>query len=295
MISTKSVEAGSLMARIRIFLEMIKFSHTIFALPFAFTGAVLAARGIPSFYQTFWIVMAMVGARTTAMGLNRIIDAEIDAKNPRTQNRAIPAGLIKKGTVFLFVLLAAILMFYAAHCLNPLCLYLSPFILFFLVLYSYCKRFTALSHIILGICISFAPLGAWIAIQGKVGLPAVLLAASVVFWLAGFDTLYALQDLEFDREHGLHSIPVRLGVAGSLWIARIFHVVMLVLLAALQFSTGLGAFYLIGVSITAALIFYEHWILRNGDLKKLDIAFFNMNIYISITIFIFTLIDVTVG
>lgn len=295
MISTNSMPTTSLSTRIKVFLEMIKFAHTIFALPFAFTGAVLAARGLPSLYQTFWIVMAMVGARTAAMGLNRIIDAEIDAKNPRTENRAIPAGLIGKGTVLLFVILATLLMFYAAHRLNPLCLYLSPLILFFLVLYSYCKRFTALSHFVLGICISFAPLGAWIAIQGKVGLPAVLLAGSVVFWLAGFDTLYALQDLEFDRAHGLHSIPVRLGVTGSLWAARIFHVIMLGLLAALYLTMGLGVFYLIGVGITAALIFYEHWLLRNGDLKKLDIAFFNMNIYISITIFIFTLIDVMVG
>lgn len=295
MIATSSMPTASLSTRIKVFLEMIKFAHTIFALPFAFTGAVLAARGLPSVYQTFWIVMAMVGARTAAMGLNRIIDAEIDAKNPRTESRAIPAGLIGKGTVLLFVILATLLMFYAAHRLNPLCLYLSPLILFFLVLYSYCKRFTALSHFVLGICISFAPLGAWIAIQGKVGLPAVLLAGSVVFWLAGFDTLYALQDLEFDRAHGLHSIPVRLGVTGSLWAARIFHVIMLGLLAALYLTMGLGVFYLIGVGITAALIFYEHWLLRNGDLKKLDIAFFNMNIYISLTIFVFTLIDVLVG
>jgi 4-hydroxybenzoate polyprenyltransferase len=294
MIATKSVATRSLTARIRIFLEMIKFSHTIFALPFAFTGAVLAARGLPSLYQTFWIVMAMVGARTAAMGLNRIIDAEIDAKNPRTQSRAIPAGLLNKGTVSLFVMFAVSLMFYAAHRLNPLCLYMSPVILFFLVLYSYCKRFTALSHIVLGICISFAPLGAWIAIQGEIGLPAILLAASVVFWLAGFDTLYALQDLEFDRAHGLHSIPVRLGVTGSLWTARVFHVVMLGFLAALPATMDLGAFYLTGIGITTCLIFYEHWILRNGDLKKLDIAFFNMNIYISITIFIFTLIDIMV-
>ena len=295
MIATNSMPTTSLSTRIKVFLEMIKFAHTIFALPFAFTGAVLAARGLPSLYQTFWIVMAMVGARTAAMGLNRIIDAEIDAKNPRTENRAIPAGLIGKGTVLLFVILATLLMFYVAHRLNPLCLYLSPLILFFLVLYSSCKRFTALSHFVLGICISFAPLGAWIAIQGKVGLPPLLLAGSVVFWLAGFDTLYALQDLEFDRAHGLHSIPVRLGVTGSLWAARIFHVIMLGLLAALYLTMGLGVFYLIGVGITAALIFYEHWLLRNGDLKKLDIAFFNMNIYISITIFIFTLIDVMVG
>ena len=281
--------------KIGIFLEMIKFAHTIFALPFALTGALLAAGGFPSLRQTVWIILAMVGARTAAMAMNRLIDADIDSRNPRTAVRAIPAGLIGKGTVLLFVFFATLLMFYAAHRLNPLCLYLSPFILFFLVLYSYCKRFTALSHFVLGICISFAPLGAWIAIQGKVGLPAVLLAGSVVFWLAGFDTLYALQDLEFDLAHGLHSIPVRLGVTGSLWAARIFHVIMIGLLAALYLSMGLGIFFLIGVGITAALIFYEHWLLRNGDLKKLDIAFFNMNIYISITIFVFTLIDVLVA
>jgi 4-hydroxybenzoate polyprenyltransferase len=295
MITTEVLPTTSFFTRIKIFLEMIKFAHTIFALPFAFTGAFLAARGLPTLYQTLWIVAAMVGARTAAMGLNRIIDAEIDAKNPRTRNRAIPAGLIGKGTVFLFVFLGLLLMFYAAHRLNPLCLYLAPLILFFLVLYSYCKRFTALSHIVLGICIAFAPLGAWVAIQGKVGLPSVLLAAGVVFWLAGFDTLYALQDLEFDRSHGLHSIPVRLGVNGSLWAARIFHLVMMGFLAALYTTMNLGAFYLTGLGITAVLIFYEHWLLRHGDLKKLDMAFFNMNGYISITICVFTLIDVLAG
>ncbi len=292
---TEGLPTTSLFTRIKIFLEMIKFAHTVFALPFAFTGALLAARGLPTLHQTFWIVMAMVGARTAAMGLNRIIDAEIDAKNPRTSNRAIPAGLIGKGNVFFFVFLGLLLLFYAAHRLNPLCLYLAPLILIFLVLYSYCKRFTALSHIVLGICIAFAPLGAWVAIQGKVGLPAVLLAGGVVFWLAGFDTLYALQDLEFDRSHGLHSIPVRLGVTGSLWAARIFHLVMMGFLVALYATMNLGLFYLTGLGITAALIFYEHWLLRNGDLKKLDMAFFNMNGYISITICVFTLIDVLAG
>ncbi len=295
MLAAKGLPTMSLFARIKIFLEMIKFEHTIFALPFAFTGAVLAARGLPSLYQTFWIVMAMVGARTAAMGLNRIIDAEIDAQNPRTAGRAIPAGLLNKGTVFIFVVFSAALMVYAAYRLNSLCLYLSPLILFFLALYSYCKRFTALSHVVLGICISFAPLGAWIAIRGAVGFPAVLLAVSVVFWLAGFDTLYALQDLEFDRDHGLHSIPARLGVAGSLWAARIFHVMMLGFLAALQVVMGLGVYFIIGLAVTTCLLFYEHWLLRDGDLKKLDIAFFNMNIYISLTVFVFTLIDVLAG
>ena len=295
MIKTEVLPTTSFFTRIKIFLEMIKFAHTIFALPFAFTGALLAARGLPTLDQTLWIVAAMVGARTAAMGLNRIIDADIDGKNPRTRNRAIPAGLIGKGTVFLFVFLGLLLMFYAAHRLNPLCLYLAPLILFFLVLYSYCKRFTALSHIVLGICIAFAPLGAWVAIQGKVGLPAVLLAAGVVFWLAGFDTLYALQDLEFDRSHGLHSIPVRLGVTGSLWVARVFHLLMMGFLAALYAKMNLGPFFLTGLGITAVLILYEHWLLRNGDLKKLDMAFFNMNGYISITICVFTLIDVLAG
>jgi len=281
--------------RIKIFLEMIKFAHTVFALPFAFTAAVLAARGIPTAYQTFWIVVAMVGARTAAMGLNRIIDAEIDAKNPRTRGRAIPAGLINKGTVSIFVMIGILFLLFAAYRLNPLCLYLSPLILFFLVLYSYCKRFTYLAHLVLGICIAFAPLGAWVAIQGKIGGPALILAGSVVFWLAGFDTLYALQDLEFDREHGLHSIPVRLGVTGSLWIARIFHLLMLGLLLLLYWTMGLGLFFLIGLAITVAMLFYEHWLLRNGDLSKLDMAFFNMNGYISINIFVFTLVDVLLG
>jgi 4-hydroxybenzoate polyprenyltransferase len=292
MIISRGLPGMPIFNRIKIFLEMIKFAHTIFALPFAFTAAVLAARGLPTLYQTFWIVVAMVGGRTTAMGLNRIIDAEIDAKNPRTKGRAIPAGLIDKGTVLVFVIIGILFLVYAAYMLNPLCLYLSPVILFFLALYSFCKRFTALAHIVLGICIAFAPLGAWVAIQGKIEGPALLLAGSVVFWLAGFDTLYALQDLDFDRAHGLHSIPVRLGVAGSLWIARIFHVVMLALLVALYATMGLGVFFLIGAGITAALLFYEHWLLRTGDLTKLDMAFFNMNGYISINIFVFTLIDI---
>jgi 4-hydroxybenzoate polyprenyltransferase len=285
----------SLFNRIKIFLEMIKFAHTVFALPFAFTAAVLAARGLPSIYQTFWIVVAMVGARTAAMGLNRIIDADIDARNPRTSGRAIPAGLIGKGTVSVFVAIGVILLLYAAYRLNPLCLYLSPLVLFFLALYSYCKRFTALAHMVLGICIAFAPLGAWVAIQGRIEQPALVLAGSVVFWLAGFDTLYALQDLDFDRAHGLHSIPVRLGVTGSIWIARIFHLVMMALLVLLYSMMGLGTFFLIGLGITAALLFYEHWLLRGGDLSKLDMAFFNMNGYISINIFVFTLIDVLAG
>jgi len=286
-----ALSSGSLQ-KIRIFMEMVKFSHTVFALPFAFTGAVLAAGGLPTLYQIFWIVMAMVGARTAAMGLNRVIDADIDAENPRTRSRAIPAGLIGKGGVAVFILLALALMLYAAYRLNTLCLYLSPVAIFFLLLYSYCKRFTSLAHIVLGICLAGAPVGAWIAIRGSVGLPAILLGLAVLFWVAGFDILYALQDLEFDRRRGLHSIPVRLGVSGSLWTARLFHTVMVALLLLLGFQLGLGALYGFGLAAVAGMLLYEHWLLRGGDLDKIDAAFLNMNGYISVTIFAFTLLDV---
>ena len=282
----------SLFGRIKIFLEMIKFTHTVFALPFAFTAALLAARGVPTPSQAFWIVMAMVGARTAAMGLNRLIDAEIDGENPRTSNRAIPAGLLGKGSVAVFIVLSGLLMMYAAYRLNPLCFYLSPVALFFLVLYSYCKRFTSLAHVVLGICLAGAPLGAWIAIRGTVDAPAVLLAVAVLFWVAGFDILYALQDMEFDSRRGLHSIPVKFGVSGSLLLARIFHVIMVACLVALQLAAGLGPVFFVGLVVCLAMLGYEHWLLRNGDLTKLDAAFFNMNGYISVTIFIFTFLDV---
>ncbi len=278
--------------KLRVFLEMIKFPHTIFALPFAFTGALLAKGGLPSGEQAFWILMAMVGGRTAAMGLNRLIDAEIDAANPRTSSRAIPAGLLGKGTVFVYVLLASLLMFFAAAQLNRLCLYLSPVALAFLVLYSYCKRFTSLAHLVLGLCLGAAPVGAWIAIRGTVDLPVVLLGLAVLFWVAGFDILYALQDLEFDQQRGLHSIPVRLGVTGSLWTARLFSLIMLVLLTGVYLTMHLGGWFLAGLVLAALLIGYEHWLLRKGDLTRLDLAFFTMNGYVSVIIFVATLIDV---
>ena len=278
-------------ARVTIFLEMIKFSHTIFALPFAFTGAVLAARGVPTLAQAGWIVLAMVGARTAAMGLNRVIDAEIDGRNPRTAGRAIPAGLLGRGAVLLFIALSVLLMLFAARMLNPLCLYLSPVALGFILLYSYCKRFTSLAHVVLGICLAGAPLGAWIAIRGSADLPAFLLAFAVLFWVAGFDILYALQDMDFDRESGLHSIPAKLGVNGALWTSRIFHVVSCLFLIGLYFHLGLGHFFLAGVVATCGMLLYEHYLLRGGDLACLDAAFFNMNGYISVTLFVATLLD----
>lgn len=276
------------MTKIGIFLEMIKFTHTIFALPFALTGALMAANGLPSVRQIVWIILAMVGARTAAMAMNRLIDADIDARNPRTAVRAIPAGLIGKGLTFIFIVLSTALMLFSAYMLNPLCLKLSPIALFFLLLYSYCKRFTSLAHVVLGICLAAAPIGAWVAIRGAIDAPALVLGSVVLFWVAGFDILYALQDLDFDRDAGLHSIPVLLGVNGSLWAARLFHLIMIVLLFVLLVIMQLGAIFLVGILATILMLAYEHWLLRDGDLTKLDAAFFNMNGYISVAIVFFT-------
>ena len=286
-----TAETG-LTQKLVVFLEMIKFSHTVFALPFALAGALLAARGLPGAEQIFWIVMAMVGARTTAMGLNRLVDAEIDARNPRTARRAIPAGLISKGTTLGFILASLALLLVAASQLNPLCLKLAPLAVFFLALYSYCKRFTSLAHVVLGICLAAAPIGAWIAIRGQIEAPSLILGGAVLFWVAGFDILYSLQDLEFDRKAGLHSIPVLLGVEGSLWAARIFHLVMLGLLLGLLTIMQLGGFFMAGILLAAIMLLYEHWLLRNGNLEKLDAAFFNMNGYISIVILLSTTAEV---
>lgn len=283
---------SSIITKIGVFLEMIKFSHTVFALPFALTGALLAAGGIPTGRQVVWIVLAMVGARTAAMAMNRLIDAEIDARNPRTAVRAIPAGLIGKGLTFGFIVAATALMLWAAYMLNPLCLKLSPVALFFLILYSYCKRFTSLAHVVLGICLGAAPIGAWVAIRGAIEAPALLLGCVVLFWVAGFDILYALQDLDFDRAAGLHSIPVKLGVRGSLWAARIFHIIMIALLVALFNTMQLGSFFLVGIVVSTAMLLYEHWLLRDGNLARLDAAFFNMNGYISVAIVLCMAADV---
>ncbi|MHB8121672.1 MAG: UbiA-like polyprenyltransferase [Desulfuromonadaceae bacterium] len=282
----------NIFTRIGIFLEMIKFTHTIFALPFAFTGALLAAGGFPSLRQTAWIILAMIGARTAAMAMNRLIDAEIDARNPRTAVRAIPAGLIGKGLTFIFIIASTALLLFSAYMLNPLCLKLSPIALAFLLLYSYCKRFTSLAHVVLGICLAAAPIGAWVAIRGTIDPPALVLGGVVLFWVAGFDILYALQDLDFDRAAGLHSIPVLLGVNGSLWAARVFHLIMIALLFTLYRLMGLGPIFLGGIVVTTAMLLYEHWLLKDGNLDKLDAAFFNMNGYISIAIVLFTAADI---
>jgi 4-hydroxybenzoate polyprenyltransferase len=275
-------------------LEMIKFSHTVFAFPFALMGVVLASLAsetAPTFAQVFWVCVAMVGARTGAMGLNRIIDARIDADNPRTAERHLPAGKVSSQEAWLLVSGAFALLLLAAWMLNPLCLKLAPVAIAFLVLYSFCKRFTSMAHVVLGICLAAAPVGAWIALRGDIGWPVLVLGLAVLFWVAGFDIFYALQDYEFDRDNELFSIPSRFGVERSFLITRVFHVIMILLLLLLVFSKGLGVIYLLGVVVVAGLLVYEHMLVRPDDLSRLDAAFFNMNGYISVTIFLFTLAD----
>jgi len=282
---------SAVIQKITLYLRMIKFSHSIFALPFAFTSALIAASGIPPARQIFWIVVAMVGARSGAMGLNRIIDRHIDAANPRTAGRELPRGAIGVWETVLFVAASFGFMVFAAYMLNPLCLELAPLAIAVLLLYSYTKRFTWASHFVLGLSISAAPLGSWMAVKGTFDFSVLPLAAAVIFWLAGFDVLYALQDIEFDRGHGLYSIPRRFGVRKSLYLSRSFHAVSFLLLTLSGLIFGLGAFYWTGMLVTAGLFLYEHSLIKENDLSKLDMAFLNMNGYISMTVFVFTLMD----
>jgi 4-hydroxybenzoate polyprenyltransferase len=265
---------------------MIKIEHTLFALPFAFLGAVLAANGLPTLRQAWWITVAMVGARSTAMAFNRIVDREYDARNPRTQMRAIPAGTLPLGFVVLFTVVSAIVFFIAAAMLNQLTLLLAPIALGSVLLYSYTKRWTLLSHLVLGWCLSIAPTGAWIAVRGTIDSPVpLILSLLVMLWTAGFDVLYACQDYEFDVSEGLHSIPRRFGVARSLWIARLFHAQAFAALLALYWITNLGLVALVGVIATGILLVYQHRLVRADDLSRLNAAFFTTNAFVSVILF----------
>jgi 4-hydroxybenzoate polyprenyltransferase len=277
----------ALLKNVRITFEMIKIEHTLFALPFAFLGAVLAANGLPSLKQIIWITAAMVGARSTAMAFNRIADREYDARNPRTANRALPAGLLSVGFVWVFTLISAALFFVAAAMLNRLTLALAPVALASVLLYSFSKRWTLLSHLLLGWCLSIAPTGAWIAVRGTLDSPVPLLLSLVVMlWTAGFDVLYACQDYDFDLKAGLHSIPRRFGIARSLLIARLFHIAAFAALVALYWITHLGVFALAGVVATAALLFYQHRLVKADDLSKLNAAFFTTNAFVSVILLV---------
>jgi len=277
---------------------MIKFEHTIFALPFAFVGTILGAvteeSRLPSWAEIGWVLVAMVGARSAAMGLNRLIDKAIDAKNPRTALRALPAGLLKSGEVLVFIILSFGLLFWAASQLNALAMKLLPIAVFMTVFYSYTKRFTWLCHVILGLTIGLAPLGGWVAVTGTVTLPSLILYLTVALWIAGFDIIYACQDVDFDRKEGLHSIPVRFGIAGGLRIAKLFHALTAVGFALLLPWTELGWWYIAGIIVAVMLLFYEHRLVKPNDLSKLNAAFFTMNGVLSAVVFLFTFIDLVV-
>jgi 4-hydroxybenzoate polyprenyltransferase len=278
-----------------IFLQMIKFEHTVFALPFAFMGAMLGSvalnQHLPTWAQIGWVLLAMFGARSAAMGLNRLIDRVSDAKNPRTANRAIPAGLLKIGEVIIFIIVSFVLLFWAAFKLDPLAVKLLPIAVIMLVVYSYTKRFTWLCHVVLGLTIALAPLGGWAAVTGKVDWTAMVFFFTITFWVAGFDIIYSCQDVEFDTKERLYSIPVRFGVARSLAIAKAMHIATAIGFIALYFMADLGGWYIAGMIVAFLMLFYEHYIVSPGDLSRLQTAFFWMNGVLSIVVFSFTTID----
>lgn len=279
----------------RHYLELVRFSHTLFALPFALMALFLATPGEwPALRTTAWILVCMVGARTAAMAYNRLVDRDVDARNPRTRGRHLPAGAVRVAEVVALVVVSAAVFVVGAAALNPLALALSPIVLVVLLGYSHLKRFTALCHFGLGLALGLAPLGVWIAVRGVVDasawIPATL-GLAVICWVTGFDILYACQDVEFDRGAGLHSIPARLGVARSLWVARSLHVAMIAALIGLGVLTGSGPVYACGVALTAALLVYEHRLVRADDLSRIDVAFFTVNGCISLLLCAFTIAE----
>ena len=286
-----------ILKRLRLTLEMIKFEHSVFALPFALTGALLAYRagGFGRWYvwhKLLWIVVAMVGARSAAMAFNRLIDADIDARNPRTKMRHLPAGHLSTAFTWVFVQVSALLFLFAAFELNRLCLELAPAALGLIFFYSFTKRFTSLSHLVLGLCLGIAPAAAWIAMQGSLDARILLLTAAVTFWTAGFDVIYSCQDYVFDCAEGLWSVPRVLGIAGGLRVARLLHVLMIVCLLALVYTLHLGALAVGGTVAVAALLVYEHRLVKPDDLSRVDAAFFTMNGYASVLFFLFWAADI---
>jgi len=280
----------TLVDRALVYGRMIKFSHSVFALPFALASAAVAAGGRVPWRELPWIVVAMIGARSAAMGFNRLADQAIDARNPRTAARELPRGALSRREVWLFVSLSALALVGAAAMLNPLCLMLSPVALLVVMGYSYTKRFTSLSHLVLGLALAIAPVGAWLAVRGRFEAAPVLLALAVLAWVAGFDTIYSCQDVEFDRREGLRSLPALLGIRRALTVARLLHVVAALLLAALYAVAPLHPIYLAGVAGVAALLVYEHSLVSADDLSRVNAAFFTVNGWISVGYLVFTLL-----
>ena len=274
--------------RLRLLIDSIKFEHSIFALPFAYLGMVLAGRGFPSWEKILWITVAMVGARTLAMASNRVVDAHYDALNPRTAGRAIPKGLLSRIDMVVMSAVGLVAMFFAAWMLNPLCFQLAPLAVVVLVGYSWTKRFTWMSHAVLGLADGLAPAGGWIAVSASMDLPAILLTLAVALWIGGFDLIYACQDVDFDRRFQLHSVPARFGVATALWASAVTHALTVLVLALVGAILGLGILYWVGLLLATALLIYEHYLVRPDDLSKLSVAFFNLNGYVAVIVFVFT-------
>ncbi|MCR4441290.1 MAG: UbiA-like polyprenyltransferase [Peptococcaceae bacterium] len=281
-----------ILKKIKLLGELIKYEHTVFALPFAYLGAILAQKAFPSWWQLFWITLAMAAARSAAMGLNRVIDRHLDAANPRTAGRHLPRGLVSVLEVKVFIAFSLVVFVYCVYVLSPRHLVYTPVIMLFLVGYSYTKRFTWLSHLILGATDGFAPLGGWIAVTRSMDPTAFLLGAVVAFWVAGFDIIYATLDLDFDREYGLYSLPLNFGLKNALLISRALHALSVLLLLFIFFFLGLGWWFLAGIAVMAVLLVYEHSIISPNDLSRVNTAFFNVNGLISILLLAFTAIDV---
>ncbi len=279
------------MKKLLITLEMVKIEHTVFALPFALLGAFLAAHGLPHPAQIGWILLAMVGARSAAMAFNRLIDLPFDARNPRTADRALPRRLLSRSFVFFFMVASSLVLVFAASMLNRLSLMLSPLALAIVFFYSYTKRFTWLTHLFLGLSLACAPIGAWIAVRGDLRSAPVILGLAVILWVSGFDIIYSCQDVEFDSRERLYSIPKRYGVAAALWISAILHLVMIGVLALLFWQEGLGVISLAGLCLVAALLAYEHSLVRPSDLSRINAAFFTVNGWISMLLFVTTSLD----
>ena len=277
-----------MIAKIVILLEMIKFEHTVFALPFAFMGAFLGKRGIPDAMTFGWIILAMVGARTCAMGFNRIVDRNFDKKNPRTADRALSIRTVSLGEAWFMVILAGSLFFFACFNLNRLTLQLAPLALFLMLFYSYTKRFTWMCHVVLGIALAFSPLGGWVAVTGSLNSYPYMLSLGVLFWAAGFDTVYACLDAEFDRQEGLYSMPAKFGRRTAFRLAVLFHIVAFGLFVSTGIASGLNYIYYVGIAFTGAAMFYQHLVVNPKDLSRIQLSFFTMNGLISLTLFVST-------
>lgn len=276
----------TLPGQFRELLDMIKFEHTVFALPFAFLGALGAAQGIPPLRTVLWILAAMVGARTAAMTFNRLVDEDVDADNPRTAGRALPAGRVSRAGAMALLGAGVVLFGLAAGALGPLTWALSPLALVIILGYSLCKRFTSWAHVVLGLSLSGAPLGAWIAVSGRIEAPALWLSGGVLAWTAGFDILYALQDEGFDRERGLHSIPARLGTVRALWLSRALHVLALAAWAMFNHLMGSHLIAWAAWAAVATMLAQEQWLVRGGDLSRIDQAFFTLNSLVGLVFFL---------